>query len=143
MRGARWSDDQSAGTATQGGICRRRLSRCPRRVSQRRVLCCGGFPPHVEWEIVLVRDRIGASGQEIGCSRAVEQHARCCDSCVAFGCSMTGRRYVSWATTRNDSLSVAVTRRVGNRADCRLDWVETDEDCVVSNTLSRWPSHRR
>lgn len=56
---------------------------------------------------------------------------------------MTRRRYVSRATTRNDSLAVAVTRRVGNRADCRLDGVKRDENCVVSNTFSRRPSHSR
>lgn len=56
---------------------------------------------------------------------------------------MTRRRYVSWATTRNDSLAVAVTRRVGARADCRLDSAESDENVEDSNTLSRRPSHSR
>lgn len=56
---------------------------------------------------------------------------------------MTRRRHVSWATTRNDSLAVAVTRRVGARADCRLDGVEVDGNCENSNTLSRLPSHSR
>lgn len=56
---------------------------------------------------------------------------------------MTRRRYGSRATTRNDSLAVAVTRRVGCGRDSRHVAFESNGACVRSETLSRRPSQIR